>query len=81
MLHRNTSLDKVFAAVCIPVLLTYDSATIAAHNTVTTKFTKALEAEVKAHHASFCRKSLPKTVKIHLIMVPLGLKKSARQGV
>lgn len=74
LLHRNTSLDKIFAAVCIPVLLTYDSTTIAGHNAVTSKFTTELEAEVRAHHGSFCGRSLPKTVKIHLIMVPLGLK-------
>jgi hypothetical protein len=74
LLHSNTSMDKIFATVCIPVLLTYDSGTIARHTTVTSKFTSELEAEVRKHHKSFCAKSLPATIRLHLILVPLGVK-------
>ncbi|MFL5339439.1 MAG: DUF1837 domain-containing protein [Gemmataceae bacterium] len=74
LLHRNTSMDKIFAAVCIPVLLTYESATIAAHNAVSAAFKSDLAGEVRKHHRSFCSKTLPTNVKIHLFLIPLGVK-------
>jgi hypothetical protein len=74
LLHQNTSMDKIFAAVCIPVLLTYNSATIAAHNVVTAAFETALAGEVRKHHRSFCSKGLPTNVRIHLFLIPLGEK-------
>lgn len=75
LLHQNTSMDKIFAAVCIPVLLTYDSVTIAGHNAVTAAFEKALAAEVRRHHMSYASKKLPTNVKIHLFLIPLGAKR------
>jgi hypothetical protein len=75
LLHQNTSMDEIFAAVCIPVLLTYDSATIAAYNAVSAAFEKDLAAEVRKHHKSFCSKNLPTNVKIHVFLIPLDAKK------
>lgn len=75
LIHRNRSIDDIVSAVCIPVLLTYESPTVAAHNAVTAAFQKALEIEVRSHHATFCSKPLPTNVRVHLILVPLGLKK------
>lgn len=74
LLHPNTSTDDIFAAVCIPVLLTYDSDTISSHTSVTAKFKTDLEAEVRKHYTTFCGKPLPKAVRVHLILVPLELK-------
>lgn len=74
LLDPNTSLDQVFSRLCVPVLLTYDSATIAAHTKVTTDFTTAFEVEVKKHHATFSGKQLPAELRIHLLLLPLHRK-------
>jgi hypothetical protein len=44
LLNRNTSLDKIFSALCIPVMLTYESPVIAGHKSVTAAFENALVA-------------------------------------
>ena len=74
LLHRNRPLQTIFDAVCIPVLLTYDSPTIAAHTNVTETFRSAFEEEMLRHHASFAAKPLPPNVRIHLFLFPLKSK-------
>lgn len=74
LLHRNTPLDEIFDAVCIPVLLTYDSPTIGAHSDITASFKAAFEQEVLAHQATFASKALPANLKIHLFLLPLRSK-------
>ena len=72
LLHPNVSLDQVFDAICIPVLLTYDSETINAHTEVTEIFRRAFEAEVRAHHMTFAEKNpvdLSK-LRVHLFLFP-----------
>ena len=75
LLHPNTSLDEVFKRACIPVLLTYDSDTLAAFNASSAAFTKALNAEYKALHKSFADK-LKCQVKVHLFLLPMSTKKA-----
>jgi hypothetical protein len=70
LIHANTTLDDVFDAICIPVLLTYNSDAVNAHSRDTKEYRKAFEAEIKAHHRVFSGKALPK-VRIHLFLVPL----------
>ena len=74
LLDRNTSLDDVFNNVCIPVLLTYDSAVINDHAAVTSAFLTAFEAEVCEHHRSFAERSLPTGLTIHLFLLPMKRK-------
>lgn len=74
LLDPNTSLDQVFSRLCVPVLLTYDSAAVAAHSQVTSEFTAAFEAEVKKHHTTFSGKPLPPELRIHLLLLPLHRK-------
>ena len=74
LLDRNTSLDEVFQAVCIPVLLTYDSAVINDHTAVTSAFLAAFEAEVCKHHENFVKRSLPRGLRIHLFLFPMKRK-------
>jgi hypothetical protein len=74
LLDPNTSLDQVFARLCVPVLLSYDSATIAAHTKVTIAFTAAFEVEARKHHATFSGKQLPAHLRIHLLLLPLHRK-------
>jgi len=59
LLDPNTSLDTVFDAMCIPVLLTYNSDVLNAHDRVNDAFHQAFTAEVSAHHGTFSRKTLP----------------------
>jgi len=74
LLDPNTSLDKVFDAACIPVLLTYDSEAVNAHEKVTQEYIDAFTSEVKRHHTTFASKKLPK-LRIYLFLVPLKSKK------
>ncbi len=74
LLHEGTSLDEVFSRICIPVLLTYESPTIASHTEVTTAFVQAYNAEVTAHHGKFSSAALPGKVRIHLFLVPIRSK-------
>lgn len=75
LLSPNTSLDDVFAIACIPVLLTYDSKTLAAHSIKSAEFLTELDEELRGHHKLFCGKvGLPK-VKVHLVLLPLSTKK------
>jgi len=70
LIHPNVSLDQIFEAVCIPVLLTYDSDTIAAHAEVTPQFTAAFDAEVRKHHSEFSTKNPLKKIRVHLFLFP-----------
>jgi hypothetical protein len=74
LLDQNTSLDEVFDAICIPVLLTYDSATLAGHKKVTADFSAAFNAEVAQHHATFSAKELPANLRINLLLLPMCCK-------
>jgi hypothetical protein len=71
LLQPEVSLDEVFQRVCIPVLLTYDSPCVAAHNACDTNYTKAFEQEISRHYASFCKGGFPKEIRIHLFLLPL----------
>lgn len=74
LLHENTSLDKIFKSVCIPVLLTYDSPTVAAHHDLTAKYIEEFKQEVLLHRDSFASKSLPTNVTVRLFLLPLRQK-------
>jgi len=73
LIDPNTSIDGIFDAVCIPVLLTYDSPTVAAHEAVCAKYVAEFKAEVTKHHVTFCGKMLP-PLRIHLFLLPLKSK-------
>jgi hypothetical protein len=75
LLDPNTSLDKVFDALCIPVLLTYNSGVVNTHQKVTAAYITAFEAEIRGHHRTFSSKVLP-AVRIHVFLVPLQEKKA-----
>lgn len=74
LLDPRTSLDEVFAAMTIPVLLTYDSPTIKAHSVSDAAYLAAIQAEVTSHWQSFASKKLPTNVRIRLILMPLHTK-------
>ena len=74
LLHRNTSLDEIFNATCIPVLLTYNSPTVCCHTDITDKFKIAFEQELLTHRNAFASKFLPGNLKIYLFLFPLKSK-------
>ena len=76
LLNSNTSLDKIFKRLCIPVLLTYDSPCIAAHTAADSNYIKAFEAEVREHYAAFVSKAPAMDIRIHLMLLPLLAKKA-----
>jgi len=75
LLDPNTSLDEVFKRACIPVLLTYDSAVIAAHNVCDGDYKAGFKDEIMTHWEAFSRNGLPTDVRIHLFLLPLKSKK------
>jgi len=70
LLDATTSLDDVFDAMVIPVLLTYNSDVVNAHQRISEEFDAAFKMEVLTHHKTFSRKALP-PLRIHLFLVPL----------
>jgi hypothetical protein len=71
LIDRNTSLDKIFSSCCIPVLICYNSRTIAEHGKVDGSFSAALEEELRQLHSRFVGLDLP-PITIHLILLPMG---------
>lgn len=74
LIHPQTSLDEIFDAVVIPVLLTYDSDVIKGHKKVTDVFKTEFEKEVLAHQSAFAGKKLPTSVRVELFLFPLSSK-------
>jgi hypothetical protein len=74
LIQPETSLDDVFDAMCVPVLLTYESPTIASHESVSHAFQASFEKEVLAHRDAFAGKSLPDNLRIHLFLFPMKAK-------
>lgn len=70
LIHPNVSLDTIFEAVCIPVLLTYNSETISEYNAVSEAFIKAFKDEVTKHYDTFSSVNPLKTIRVHLFLFP-----------
>jgi hypothetical protein len=70
LLDRNTSLDEVFKCICVPILLTYDSATVAKHRAFDDAYLKDIVAEVEDNYKHFLTK-LTCPVRVHLFVLPL----------
>ena len=74
LLSARTSLDEVFKRISVPVLLTYDSPTIAKFKNCSDDYKKAFRQEIMNHYATFTSKKLP-PITIHLFLLPLEEKK------
>lgn len=70
LIHPNVSLDTIFDAICIPVLLTYNSDAIKAHDHVSAAFLKAFLDEVNQHYATFATKNPLTSIRVHLFLFP-----------
>ena len=67
-------MDDVFTRICIPVLLTYDSATVAAHSRTDDAYEAAITSEFEQHYHRFIGVDLPAELKIILILLPMNTK-------
>lgn len=76
LLHANKSLDQIIDRIVIPVLLTYDSQTIAKFDRVTDEFKYEIEMEVTKNWNKFCEKGVPKDFRIELILLPIKSKQT-----
>jgi len=74
LLDPNTSLDQVFDALCMPVLLTYESPVVSSHSQRTAGYVAAVTDEVRKHKRAFAAKSLPAAKRIHLFLFPMASK-------
>lgn len=73
ILAKSRPIDEIFDMLRIPVLLTYDSNAVGAHDTVDAEYVAALETEARKALDYFLERSsaLPKEVRLHLLLVPL----------
>ncbi|WP_455096018.1 HamA C-terminal domain-containing protein [Prevotella koreensis] len=74
LLHPHTSLDDVFSNTCIPVLLTYDSNTLAKYNYKCVEYIQEITEEFRRIHIDFCKKLGDFPLTIHLFLFPLNTK-------
>ncbi len=79
LLNPDVSLDQIFDRLCIPVLLTYESEIVQNYNDLKKEYEAQLRTELLSHYSKFCQSDLPKTLKIHLILLPLKDKKELVQ--
>ncbi|KAF1687720.1 hypothetical protein B1992_03450 [Pseudoxanthomonas broegbernensis] len=75
LLDERTSLDQVFNAFCIPVLLTYDGKSTAEHESFSEEYKEALVAEMRNIKERFDTRTSAIPHRIHLFLVPLKTKK------
>jgi hypothetical protein len=74
MLVRERSLDEIFAELCIPVLLTYDSSMIGRFTEVSDVYQEAFREEVLEAAERF-RAAVPDLpIRVHLFLLPLEAK-------
>lgn len=74
LLHPYTSLDDVFSNTCIPVLLTYDSTTLAKYDNKCDEYVQEISEEFQRFHKIFCDKLGEFPLTIHLFLFPLNTK-------
>ena len=70
LISGRRSLDAVFARLCIPVLLTYESHCVASHTAVCDAFNEQLKQEMGEIAKKFTTETLP-DIRLHLFLVPL----------
>ena len=64
----------MFSNTCIPVLLTYDSKTLAKYNYKCEEYIREISEEFQRIHKNFCEKLGDFLLTIHLFLFPLNTK-------
>ena len=74
MLNPRTSLDEVFSAICIPILITYESQTVTRHRSSTDTYAAEIASEIQENYNYFLSKLgeiSGLTIKIVVFFIPL----------
>jgi hypothetical protein len=71
LVAEQQTLDRIFSAIRVPVVLTYDSKCIAGHISEAPPYPETFEAELRDLHVRFKERKLPLHVVVDLIPVPL----------
>lgn len=76
LLDKNTSLDDVFASVCIPILFTYESNAVKASGKSDASYLDSVQKEVQKFQASIESKLQPGSLpmKLHIFVIPIHTK-------
>ncbi|TQJ35757.1 HamA C-terminal domain-containing protein [Arthrobacter sp. SLBN-122] len=79
LLRQEISLDEVFERVVIPVFITFDSEVTGRHKRSNQAYRDEITAQMKreweAFQRRFGKRTMPREVKIHLILLPMATKK------
>lgn len=75
LLDGNTSLDQIVERIRVPVLVTYDSAVLAAHTSCDGDYVNEFREEILTLHRYFRERELPAEILVHLLLVPLRTKR------
>ena len=67
-LNKNTSLDKVFPVLHVPVLLTYESPTVGSHDIVDADYEDQIRVEFLKNFDAFNAKCAIEHVAVHLML-------------
>jgi len=74
LFRQQTSSDELLKMSVFPVLVTYESATITAHGSITDEFVSQLKSEVERIRASFGQLMEDVPLRFQLILVPMKSK-------
>ena len=74
LLADNVTMDEIFKRICVPVLLAYDSTTVASYSHSNDDYRAAIFSEFERHYGHFIGKPLPEEIKIILILLPMNNK-------
>lgn len=79
LLRQEVSLDQVFQRVVIPVFITFDSEITGRHQTSSKEYVDEIAAHMRqeweAFRRRFERRTFPREVRVHLILLPMSTKK------
>ncbi len=81
LLDGNTSLDQIVGRIRVPVLVTYDSAVLAAHTGSDEAYAAEFREEIVGLHDYFKERELPAEILVHLLLVPLRSKEEFVQAL
>ena len=74
LMSEETSLDDVFDALAIPVLLTYDSDAVQGHARVCDDYVSDFCDEISTHYQRFAQSNPLTKLRVHLFLLPLEQK-------
>jgi hypothetical protein len=72
LIDEHTSLDRIVSRLRVPVLVTYDSDVVAAHDSIVDPYPEEFEREVRDLHDAFVEAEAPTDVTIELLLMPLA---------